>query len=97
MSRLRDSLGQNLCLELAVSTRSPSFLARVFASFCGQFYSRADFDALARQVSHLYASHDPEDAYSFRSRLDLRLYDRYHDHVVWETEQKPSERSGECR
>ena len=92
MSRLSDSLGQNLCLELAVSTRSPSFLARLFASFTGQFCDRADFDALARQVSDLYASRDAEDAYRFRSRLDLRLHDRYHDPVVWETDQTPGER-----
>ncbi len=89
MSRPRDSLGQNLCLELAVSTRSPSFLARVFAGSVAQFYDRADFDALARRVSDLYASRDAEDACSFRSRLDLRLYDRYHDHVVWETDATP--------
>ena len=91
MYRLRDSLGQNLCLELAVSTRSPSFLARVFAAYVAQFYDRADFDALARQVSDLYASHDAEDAYSFRSRLDIRLNDRYHDHVVWETDKTPGD------
>ena len=91
MSRLRDSLGQNLCLELAVSTRSPSFLARAFAAYVAQFYDRGDFDALARQVSDLYASRDAEDAYSFRSRLDLRLYDRYHDHVVWETDETPGD------
>ena len=91
MSRLRDSLGQNLCLELAVSTRSPSFLARVFASFAGQFYDRADFDALARQVSDLYASRDVEGGYCFRTRLDLRLHDRYHEPVVWETDETPGD------
>ena len=86
MSRLRDSISHNLYLELAVSTRTPSFLARLFAAFCGQFYDRSDFDALARQVSDLYASRDAEDSYSFRSRLDLRLHDRYHDPVVWEVD-----------
>ena len=87
-----DSRRLDLYLGLAVSTRTPSVLARLFASFAGQFYDRSDFDALARQVSDLYASRDAGDAYCFRTRLDLRLHDRYHDPVVWETEQKPGER-----
>ena len=93
MQRLSDSLTPTLHLELAIHTKGPSFLARVFADHAGQFYNRSDFDALARQVSDLYASRDAEDACSFRSRLNHRLYDRYHAPVIWETEA----RNGESR
>lgn len=91
MQRLSDSLTPTLHLELATYTRRPSFLARVFADHAGQFYDRSDFDALARQVSDLYASRDAEDACCFRSRLDLRLHDRYYAPVIWETERQPGQ------
>jgi hypothetical protein len=36
-------------------------------------------------VNDLYAARSPADATAFRTRLDRRLHDRYHDPVVWET------------
>lgn len=70
-------------LELAVLTKSPTYLARVFASHAGQFYDRSDFDALARQARDLYAADSVERATLFRARLDRRLHDRYHTAVTW--------------
>src|SRR5205807_10233143 len=71
-------------LELAVRVKSPAGLAQTFAAYAGQFPDRSDFDALARQTHQLYAAHDENQAYMFRTRLDRRLYDRYHEPVVWE-------------
>jgi hypothetical protein len=71
-------------LELAVLTKSPTHLARVFASQAGQFYNRSEFDALARRTRELYAADSVERATLFRARLDRRLHDRYHDAVTWD-------------
>ena len=51
-----------------------------FASLEGQFYDRAPFDNLARQVHALY---EPGDADVFRTRLDRRLRDRHSAPVDW--------------
>ncbi len=84
MPRLHDVLSPARRLALAVRLRRPATLARTFASYAGQFHDREAFDELARQVSDLYAVDNPEDAIYFRSRLDRRLYDRYHAPVAWE-------------
>ena len=70
--------------EVAVRTKTPAHLARTFANQVGAFYDREEFDAVARRVSDLYSQENPENAQHFRSRLDRRLYDRYHTPVAWE-------------
>lgn len=70
--------------EIAVRTKKPAQVARTFAAQVGQFYDRAEFDTLARQVSDLYGEESPEHAQHFRARLDRRLYDRYHTPVAWD-------------
>ena len=84
MPKLYEILSPAQQLELAVLARSPFRLADTFASFVGQFYDRSDFDRLARQVSDLYGAEGAEQADHFRSRLDRRLHDRYHEAVAWE-------------
>ena len=84
MPKLYEILSPAQQLELAVLARSPFRLADTFASFVGQFYDRSDFDRLARQVSDLYDAEGAEQADHFRTRLDRRLHDRYHDPVAWE-------------
>jgi hypothetical protein len=71
-------------LELAVRVKSPAGLAQTFAAYAGQFPDRSDFDALARHTHQLYAAQDENQAHTFRTRLDRRLYDRYHEPVIWE-------------
>ena len=75
---------------MAVRIKGPAQLARSFAAQVGQFYDRTEFDALARRTSDLYAVRNPEDASRFRSRLDRRLYDRYHAPVVWQLDTRSS-------
>lgn len=70
--------------ELAVRTKRPTDVARVFAGHAGQFYDRSDFDTLARRVRDLYDQTDADRAEAFRRALDRRLYDRYHTGVVWD-------------
>ncbi len=84
MPRFSDALLPAEQLALAVAANPPASLARAFASYAGQFYDREPFDALARQVSDLYAARDSDEASSFRARLDRRLCDRYHAPVAWE-------------
>lgn len=84
MPRFSDALSPTQRLALAVAARTPASLARTFASYAGQFYSRESFDALARQVSDLYVSRDSDEASYFRARLDRRLCDRFHAPVAWE-------------
>ena len=84
MPTLYDVLPQQQRLALAVATKSPDVLAQAFASHVGQFYDRAAFDALARQVADLYADGGVERADRFRAHLDRRLSDRYHSPVAWE-------------
>ena len=84
MPTLYDVLSTSEQLGLAVRMQRPAQLAQIFASHAGQFYDRAAFDALARQVSALYAVASVEDAGQFRRRLDRRLHDRCHAPVVWE-------------
>jgi len=83
MQHLSDSLPTRARWELAVQAIPPASLAQSFASHVGQFFDRQEFDALARQVSDLYDQNTPECAERFRERLDRRLYDRYHDPVIW--------------
>ncbi len=84
MPRFSEALPSTQRLALAVAVNPPASLARTFASYAGQFYDREPFDALARQVSDLYATRDADEASYFRARLDRRLCDRYHAPVAWE-------------
>ena len=84
MSTIYDATPPALRLAVAVRTKGPAQLARTFAAQVGQFYDRTEFDAMARRTSDLYAIRNPEDASRFRSRLDRRLYDRYHAPVLWQ-------------
>ena len=84
MPTIRAHLSTEQQLEFAVQVKTPARLAQTFAAYVGQFPSRADFDALARQTHQLYAVHSEHHADAFRTRLDRRLYDRYHEPVVWE-------------
>ena len=81
MAQLSDTLPPARQWQLAVLARTPAQLARTFAAFVGQFANRAEFDALAREVSDLY---DIEGSSRFRSQLDWRLCDRYHEPVAWD-------------
>ena len=81
MPKLYEILSPARQRELAVQAKSPTGLAQTFAAFVGQFYDRAAFDSLARQVSELY---DAERARAFRAQLDRRLRDRYHAPVAWD-------------
>jgi hypothetical protein len=65
-------------------------MARTFAAHAGVIYDREAFDALARRVRELYAARSGEAARAFRRRLDRRLYDRYHEPVVWDVEPRPT-------
>jgi len=83
MPRIYDSMPATQHLAIAVCFKAPTQLALAFAAQVGQFYDRTEFDALARRTSDLYAIQNPEDANLFRTRLDRRLYDRYHTPVTW--------------
>ena len=89
MATVLAQLSPDQQLELAVRVKTPAGLAQTFATYVGQFPDRADFDALARQTHELYAVQSDDHAYAFRARLDRRLYDRYHDPVVWEVQSIP--------
>jgi len=80
MPTLRQTLSLDDQLALAVRCQTPVRLALTFASLEGQFYDRAPFDNLARQVHALY---EPTDADVFRTRLDRRLHDRHSAPVDW--------------
>jgi hypothetical protein len=84
MSTIYDAAPPAQRLAVAVRIKGPAQLARAFAAQVGQFYDRTEFDALARRTSDLYAVRNPDDAGRFRSRLDRRLYDRYHAPVPWQ-------------
>ena len=64
-------------------THVGSELARLFAAHAGQFYDRAAFDALAREIHALYAQESDDHAEHFRRRLDRQLRDRHHAPIVW--------------
>jgi len=87
MPTLRETLSLTEQLACAVRQHTPVHLARTFAAFEGQFYDRAPFDDLARQVHALYA---PDDADIFRTRLDRRLRDRHSAPVAWEAKSPAS-------
>ncbi len=84
MPKLWETLPLSEQLALSVRAKSPSRLAQTFAAFAGVFYDRSEFDDLARRASDLYGADSEESASCFRSRLDRRLYDRYHDPVAWD-------------
>ncbi len=84
MTRIPETLPSTRRLQLALRMMTPTRLAQTFAAFCGQFYDRAAFDTLAREVSALYDLESTEHARLFRSQLDRRLYDRYHAPVAWD-------------
>lgn len=86
MPKTSDCLSTHARWELAVQTIPPASLARTFAREAGSFYDRQEFDALARHVRCLYERDDPELAERFCTRLDRRLYDRYHVPVRWDVE-----------
>lgn len=90
MVKLYETLSLDQQLECAVRSKTPRHLAQTFAGFVGQFYDRDSFDALARQVNDLY---DAEQATSFRSQLDRRLHDRYHEPVAWELTAEATDRA----
>ncbi len=81
MAQLYETVPPARQWRLAVLARTPAQLARAFAAFVGQFANRSEFDALAREVSHLY---DIEGSSRFRRQLDRRLSDRYHQPVAWD-------------
>ncbi len=84
MTRIYETIPSTRRLQLALHAMTPTRLAQTFASFEGQFYNRAAFDTLARQVNDLYNLESTEHARLFRSQLDRRLYDRYHAPVAWD-------------
>lgn len=82
MTRLFDLLSIDEQRNLVTKHR-PAEVAQWFDRYVGQFHDRRDFDRLARAVFDLYARVDENDAWTFRQRLDQRLYDRFHERVVW--------------
>ncbi len=93
MATIRARLSPEQQLEIAVRVKTPARLAQTFAAYVGQFPDRTDFDALARQTHQLYAAQSDDHAYTFRTRLDRRLYDRYHDPVAWEIPSAATDRA----
>ena len=94
MPYFADSLTDEQKLALAARTQPPTRLADLFATFVGQFPTteRASFDALARCARDCYALSSAERAWRFRTRLNQRLHDRYHDPVVWEVGRRDQRR-----
>jgi hypothetical protein len=90
MPKLSDSLPAPARWEIAVQTLPPAQVARAFANNIGQVYDRSEFDDLARRVRALYDREAPERAAAFQSRLDRRLYDRYHAPVAWDVASPPA-------
>lgn len=85
MPEFRDHLCTTQQLALAVRVHGPVRLAERFCAYAGQFYDRAAFDVLAREVSALYtAGRDAGEARRFRQQLDRRLRDRWHGPVDWD-------------
>lgn len=84
MPDLYEALPRERQLALAVRARHPAELARLFAAHAGQFYDRAAFDDLAREVHALYAQESDDYAHRFRSRLDRQLRDRHHAPIGWD-------------
>ena len=74
---------------MAVRTKGPARIAQTLACYCGQFYDRAPFDAVAREVYALYAVDSDVSATSFRHRLDRQLRERCRPPVAWDTESLP--------
>lgn len=84
MPELYEVLPRERQLALAVRARRPAELARLFAAHAGQFYDRAAFDDLAREVHALYAQESDDNADHFRRRLDRQLRDHHHAPVGWD-------------
>lgn len=91
MTTLFDRLPRRQQLALAVRTKRPAQIARTLACYCGMFYDRAPFDAVARDVFALYAVDSDESAAYFRQRLDRQLRERCRPAVAWEPEPRQEE------
>lgn len=89
---MHDLLPRDRQLALAVRAHSPARLAETFAAHAGQFYNRAAFDVLAREVQALYATASDGDASTFQMRLDARLELRTRPPVRWDTGAAATER-----
>jgi hypothetical protein len=63
---------------------SPAHLARLIVALEGQCYDRDEFDELAGRLFELLLDTSPRRAWTFRDRLNQRLYDRYRAPVRWE-------------
>lgn len=73
--------------QLLVRRESGMFLAHRFARFIGQFYDRAEFDAVARKVNCLFRlERDGEQATVFRAELNRKLRDAGDAPVPWQLE-----------
>lgn len=94
MTTLFDRLPRRQQLALAVRTKGPARIAQTLASSCGQFYDRAPFDAVAREVYALYAEESDVSASCFRRRLDRQLRERFWPAVAWETAPLPEDDAG---
>jgi hypothetical protein len=88
---LFDHLPRRQQLALAVRTKDPAQMARTLACHCGQFYNRAPFDAVARDVYALYAVDSEASARCFRHRLDQQLRERFRPAVAWDSEPRRGE------
>jgi hypothetical protein len=67
---------------------SPAHLARLFVALEGQFYDRGEYEDLAGRLFELLLDTSPRRAWTFRDRLNQRLYDRYKAPVRWERRRK---------
>jgi hypothetical protein len=94
MPTLFDHLPRRQQLALAVRTKDPAQIAQTFAVYSGQFYDRAPFDAVAREVYALYAVESDVSANCFRHRLDRQLRERFRPAVAWEAGPLPEEDAG---
>lgn len=89
MADLEYSKGACLALtpQWAVLVRGNGglFLAHRFARFIGQFYNRAEFDAVARKVNCLFhLERDRDEATIFRAELNRKLKDAGDALVNWQ-------------
>ena len=83
MSHLFESISRGQLVRLTV-VYSPARLARLFVELEGQFYDRDEFEDLAGRLFELLLDTSPRRAWTFRDRLNQRLYERYMAPVRWE-------------
>lgn len=86
MPRLSDCLTIATQLDLALVTRPPEQVARIFMEREKEFphHMRRDFDALARLTGRRFAARNPQAAGCFREHLDRQLCQRDRAPVRWE-------------